>query len=143
MWLFDPLAENTFVHLAHAQDGDEWAAHEPAGMPGSATLTLRFASALDGRGFSTARQLRAKGYAGRLLAAGPLMPDQARHAVQSGFDAILVEDEAVARQGELTWRNALAHAVGEVYIEDVSSRGAARGIWAARHHALNGNDAAT
>ncbi|MEM8855770.1 MAG: DUF934 domain-containing protein [Pseudomonadota bacterium] len=143
MWLFDPSADTTFAPIPRPLEGDEWPADQPAGVPTSDTLTLRFASALDGRGFSTARQLRAKGFGGRLIAAGPLMPDQARHALQSGFDAVLVDDEAVARQGELTWRNALANAVGEVYIEDVSSRGAARGIWAARHHALDSKDAAT
>ena len=51
-------------------------------------LVLEFDAFRDGRGFSLASVLRERGYAGRLIAAGKLLPDQARHLRRSGFDAI-------------------------------------------------------
>ncbi|MDB5421232.1 MAG: phosophoadenylyl-sulfate reductase, partial [Brevundimonas sp.] len=42
----------------------------------------------DGRGFSLAASLRERGYQGRLIAAGKLLPDQARHLRRTGFDAV-------------------------------------------------------
>ena len=58
----------------------------------------------DGRGFSIARRLRAMGYAGRLRAAGPLIPDQLRAARRVGFDEVELPDAVAARQGEAAWR---------------------------------------
>lgn len=52
------------------------------------SLVLEFEAFRDGRGFSLASVLRERGYAGRLIAAGKLLPDQARHLRRSGFDAI-------------------------------------------------------
>jgi phosphoadenosine phosphosulfate reductase len=52
------------------------------------SLVLEFETFRDGRGFSLASILRERGYAGRLIAAGKLLPDQARHLRRSGFDAI-------------------------------------------------------
>jgi uncharacterized protein (DUF934 family) len=94
---------------------------------------VRFGATVDGRGFSAAERLRAMGFAGRLLATGPLMPDQARHAFQCGFDGILVEDAAVARHGEAAWRGAAGRAVGDLYAARGASRMNERGLWAARH----------
>nr|WP_232372373.1 DUF934 domain-containing protein [Acuticoccus mangrovi] len=105
----------------------------PAERPADPVVTIRFGGAMDGRGFSTANRLRAEGYDGRLIAAGPLMPDQARHAFQSGFDAVLVSDAQVQRQGEDAWRNAIHRSVQELYMPEPGSRGPERGIWAARH----------
>lgn len=51
-------------------------------------LVLEFDAFRDGRGFSLASILRERGYAGRLIAAGHLLPDQARHLRRSGFDAV-------------------------------------------------------
>lgn len=51
-------------------------------------LVLEFEAFRDGRGFSLAAVLRERGYAGRLIAAGKVLPDQARHLRRSGFDAV-------------------------------------------------------
>lgn len=51
-------------------------------------LVLEFGFFRDGRGFSLAAVLRERGYAGRLTAAGKVLPDQARHLRRSGFDAV-------------------------------------------------------
>jgi phosphoadenosine phosphosulfate reductase len=51
-------------------------------------LVLEFEAFRDGRGFSLAAVLRERGYTGRLIAAGHLLPDQARHLSRSGFDAV-------------------------------------------------------
>ena len=51
-------------------------------------LVLEFDAFRDGRGFSLASVLRERGYVGRLIAAGKVLPDQARHLRRSGFDAV-------------------------------------------------------
>ena len=101
----------------------------------NAPLTIRLGGTQDGRGFSLARRLRLKGHRGRLVAAGPLEPDQARHAFQSGFDAVAVEDAALARHGRAAWANALTVSVTVPYLADPTSRLGASGIWALRHGA--------
>ncbi|MBU7572921.1 MAG: aromatic amino acid lyase [Hydrogenophaga sp.] len=60
----------------------------------AATLVLEFGAFRDGRGFSLAAALRAGGYRGRLVAAGRLIPDQARHLARSGFDAVVLPEGA-------------------------------------------------
>ena len=54
----------------------------------SDVLVLEFDAFRDGRGFSLASILRERGYAGRLIAAGKVLPDQARHLRRTGFDAV-------------------------------------------------------
>ena len=70
----------------------------------SDVLVLEFDAFRDGRGFSLASVLRERGYAGKLVAAGKLIPDQARHLARSGFDAVVLEPGADtapwARMGE-------------------------------------------
>lgn len=51
-------------------------------------LILEFDAFRDGRGFSLAAILRERGYKGRLIAAGKVLPDQARHLRRTGFDAV-------------------------------------------------------
>lgn len=58
------------------------------------TLVLEFDAFRDGRGFSLAAVLRERGYAGRLIAAGKVLPDQARHLRRSGFDAVELTEGA-------------------------------------------------
>ncbi|MBB5746223.1 phosphoadenylyl-sulfate reductase [Brevundimonas variabilis] len=55
---------------------------------GEAALVLVFGTFRDGRGFSVASALRAGGFEGQLIAAGAVLPDQARHLARSGFDAV-------------------------------------------------------
>lgn len=52
------------------------------------SLILEFEAFRDGRGFSLAAVLRGQGYRGRLIAAGKVLPDQARHLRRCGFDAV-------------------------------------------------------
>lgn len=52
------------------------------------SLVLEFGAFRDGRGFSLASILRERGWTGRLVAAGHVLPDQARHLKRSGFDAV-------------------------------------------------------
>ncbi|PZU00578.1 MAG: phosphoadenylyl-sulfate reductase [Brevundimonas sp.] len=59
-------------------------------------LVLEFDAFRDGRGFSLAAILRERGYAGRLIAAGKLLPDQARHLRRSGFDGVELGEGADA-----------------------------------------------
>jgi len=135
MWLLE--ASGAFARHEAVETGREIPGESPpAALPNEPVLTVRFGAVADGRGFSTGERLRAMGFTGRLIAAGPLVPDQARHAFQCGFDALLVEDAAVARQGEDAWRNALAVAVPQLYAARPHSRGAETGLWAARHESL-------
>ena len=69
-----------------------------------ALVRIDFPAMGDGRGFSIARRLRAMGYAGRLRAAGPLIPDQLRLARRVGFDEIELADARAARQPAAQWR---------------------------------------
>lgn len=107
------------------------AAPEPNGLPDA--VTVRFGATQDGRGFSTARWLRADGYAGTLVAAGPLEPDQARHAFQCGFDAVAIEDATLRRHGRDAWERALEVSVTDSYVGEQGSRLGAPSIWARRH----------
>lgn len=94
------------------------------------SVTIAFESFADGRGFSLARRLReAHGPDLRLLAKGHVLPDQARHALQSGFDAVLISDNALERYGKEAWDAALQTAVSTLYVGETSGGG----IWARRH----------
>lgn len=108
-------------------------ASPPESAPQVDALVVRFAGYADGRGFSTARRLRALGFAGRLVAEGPLAPDQARHAFQCGFDAVRVADDAVSRHGEAAWRRALTVSPGALYVADPTSRAGETSLWHRRH----------
>ena len=66
-------------------------------------IRIDFPSAADGRGFTIARALRLRGYAGRLRAHGHLIADQYAMARRSGFDEVEVTDEIAARQPEDQW----------------------------------------
>ena len=74
-------------------------------------LAVRFPSFADGRGLSLARRLRRRGYAGRLIARGPLLPDQLSDLLDSGFDGVEVDENHLARTTREAWRADLARAV--------------------------------
>lgn len=61
-----------------------------AAAQGTEALILEFDAFRDGRGFSLAAVLRERGYRGRLIAEGRLIPDQARHLRRSGFDGVVL-----------------------------------------------------
>ncbi|MEM7693749.1 MAG: DUF934 domain-containing protein [Pseudomonadota bacterium] len=94
---------------------------------------IRFGGQADGRGFSTARRLRAAGLTATLYADGPLIPDQARHAFQSGFDVVLIDAERLARHGHDGWANALQDAVPTLYAAQAGTRGHETSLWQQRH----------
>ena len=79
--------------LEQAQDGVRLSVSTPeddirAAAAANDSLILEFEAFRDGRGFSLAAVLRGQGYRGRLIAAGKVLPDQARHLRRCGFDAV-------------------------------------------------------
>ncbi len=75
-------------------------------------VALRFASFADGRGFSLARRLRRSGFAGRLRAAGHLIPDQWAFLRDCGVDEVELDDALAARHGESAWTTAATAITG-------------------------------
>jgi len=77
-------------------------------LPSIKAIIIEFPAYADGRGFSIARQLRGRyGFTGKLIAEGPLIPDQYSFALQCGFDAVKVDEETYSRQSETDWNNAM------------------------------------
>jgi len=79
--------------LEQVQDGVRLSVSTPeenirAAAAANDSLILEFEAFRDGRGFSLAAVLRGQGYRGRLIAAGKVLPDQARHLRRCGFDAV-------------------------------------------------------
>lgn len=72
-------------------------------LDGIELVRVQFPSFADGRGFTLARQLRLKGYEGRLRAFGHVLADQYAMARRSGFDEVEISDELAARQPEEQW----------------------------------------
>ncbi|WP_027237169.1 DUF934 domain-containing protein [Leisingera caerulea] len=72
-------------------------------LDGVELVRVAFPSFADGRGFTLARQLRLKGYEGRLRAFGHVIADQYAMARRSGFDEVELSDELAARQPEDQW----------------------------------------
>ena len=66
-------------------------------------IRIDFPSSADGRGFTTARQLRRMGYMGRLRAKGHVISDQYAMARRCGFDEVEISDELAERQPEADW----------------------------------------
>ncbi|WP_182421975.1 DUF934 domain-containing protein [Aureimonas sp. ME7] len=66
-------------------------------------IAVAFPSFSDGRGLSLAKRLRRAGFAGTLRAAGPLIADQFREALDCGFDEIELPDAMAARQPVEQW----------------------------------------
>jgi uncharacterized protein (DUF934 family) len=70
-------------------------------------IVIHFPNAADGRGFSTARQLRQAGFKGILRAFGPLISDQFPQALACGFDEVEIIGAAATRQPVEHWMEAL------------------------------------
>jgi uncharacterized protein (DUF934 family) len=66
-------------------------------------IRVDFPSAADGRGFTIARQLRLKGFTGRLRARGHVIADQYAMARRSGFDEVEISQDLADRQPEDQW----------------------------------------
>jgi phosphoadenosine phosphosulfate reductase len=85
--------------LEHAPEGLRLPVGSPldeveAAANGAEVVILEFDAFRDGRGFSLASVLRERGFQGRLVADGRLLPDQARHLRRTGFDAVVVGADA-------------------------------------------------
>ena len=88
-----------------------------------ALIAIAFPAFGDGRGFSLARRLRQAGFAGRLRAVGPLIPDQGPYAFACGFDEIELPEASLARQSEAQWAaaiGAISHAYQPGYARQTS-----------------------
>ena len=79
---------------------------DPAAIPlcpGLAMIRVEFPKFADGRGFTIARQLRLRGYKGRLRAKGHVIADQYAMARRSGFDEVEIDEALAARQPQDQW----------------------------------------
>lgn len=66
-------------------------------------IRVDFPSFADGRGFTIARQLRLRGYRGRLRARGHVIADQYAMARRAGFDEVEIDAALAQRQPEADW----------------------------------------
>ena len=71
--------------------------------PALEMIRVDFPSFADGRGMTIARQLRLRGYRGRLRARGHVISDQYAMARRCGFDEIEIGQDLAARQPEADW----------------------------------------
>lgn len=79
---------------------------DPAQIPLSPSLKMirvDFPSSGDGRGFTIARQLRLRGFTGRLRARGHVISDQYAMTRRAGFDEVEISADLAARQPEAEW----------------------------------------
>lgn len=75
----------------------------PAAFEGLGLIAVAFPAFSDGRGFTLARHLRARGYTGRLRARGHVIADQYAMARRAGFDEVEIPDDLAARQPADQW----------------------------------------
>jgi len=78
---------------------------DPVGLDFNGIVMIRvdFPSFADGRGFTIARQLRLRGYTGRLRAKGHVIADQYAMARRAGFDEVEIDASLAQRQPEPDW----------------------------------------
>jgi uncharacterized protein (DUF934 family) len=67
-------------------------------------IRVAFPAFSDGRAFTIARRLRMMGYAGQLLALGPVIADQYAMLRRVGFDGAEIPDDLAQRQPEAQWK---------------------------------------
>ncbi|WP_299361173.1 DUF934 domain-containing protein [uncultured Paracoccus sp.] len=96
---FHPIAEDPDVVLPPDSDPADLGDHLH-----HAVIAVEFPSMPDGRGFTLARQLRARGYAGCLRATGGLIADQYAMARRVGFDEVEISAALARRQPPEQWR---------------------------------------
>jgi len=75
----------------------------PASFDGVDLIRVAFPAFSDGRGFTIARHLRARGYTGRLRAKGHVIADQYTMARRAGFDEVEITDDLAERQPADQW----------------------------------------
>ena len=79
---------------------------DPGGVELTDSVTMirvDFPNFADGRGFTIARQLRLRGYKGRLRARGHVIAEQYAMARRAGFDEVEIDASLVQRQPEADW----------------------------------------
>lgn len=102
--------KDPFVTLDAANDAsalDVPSDTDPAAIPlceGLQMIRVDFPSSADGRGFTIAKQLRLRGFTGRLRAKGHVLADQYAMARRAGFDEVEISDELATRQPEDQWQ---------------------------------------
>ncbi|MGR3493029.1 MAG: DUF934 domain-containing protein [Shimia sp.] len=106
---FQPLADNDPVPSAVDLPSDTAPERLDMRLMGAEAIRIDFPSFADGRGFTLARLLRARGYTGRLRAKGHVIADQYAMARRSGFDEVEIDDALAARQPEAQWRARANH----------------------------------
>ena len=70
---------------------------------GVPAIRVDFPSSADGRGFPIARQLRLRGFEGRLRARGHVLADQYAMARRCGFDEVEIDTALAERQPQDQW----------------------------------------
>ncbi len=94
----DAANDTTSIDLSSDTDPDSIAL-----SPSLKMVRVDFPSFADGRGFTIARQLRLRGYEGRLRAKGHVLSDQYAMARRAGFDEVEISDELATRQPQEEW----------------------------------------
>lgn len=74
------------------------------GQETAGLIRIDFPSFADGRGFTLARLLRLRSYAGRLRARGHVIADQYAMARRAGFDEVEIDAPLAARQPWPQWQ---------------------------------------
>lgn len=93
-------AGDTAVDLANTDDPEALAPH----LARLTLIRVAFPSFADGRAFTIARRLRVMGYAGQLLALGPVIADQYAMCRRVGFDGVEIPDALAERQPAAQWQ---------------------------------------
>lgn len=120
----DAFADQGNATAVRIEPGDDALALVPF-LDRLALVEVNFPSFADGRGYSAARSLRERGYAGELRAVGDVLLDQLSHMRRCGFDSFAPDKPISPEAAEAafaTWP--------EVYQKTVDGRAP---IWAARH----------
>ncbi|MFK7976390.1 MAG: DUF934 domain-containing protein [Halioglobus sp.] len=89
-WLALADKSNSAVQLEPDQPPAPLLAH----LDEIALVSINFQAFMDGRGFSYGRELRERGYAGELRAAGHFVQDQLTYLQRVGFDAFAPADDS-------------------------------------------------
>lgn len=95
----DAVQEGQGVELGPDADLD----HLALQLLGAPIVRIRFPSFSDGRGFTLARLLRARGFNGRLRAVGHVISDQYAMARRAGFDEVEISEDLAKRQPQAEW----------------------------------------
>ena len=94
---FAAPGEGAAIDLPPGADPDALA------LDGVEIIRIAFPKFADGRGFTLARRLRDRGFAGRLRARG-IIADQYAMARRSGFDEVEIDEALAARQPQDQWQ---------------------------------------